>query len=322
MIEQLPYEFKRTEKYMWKEDEITVSLDFPFTMLIDKLNELIGDYEHLKEVVLCRQLEKNKSNTASNQSNTELPKKIKLLREFVSYPAGDYELSDVPVKLDWDIYYYKCLASKERQGLHPDIIKATSWQGIRSEVTDGEATVNFMQYADEPAPDMRDVKTTVAWPPCKACYWKKQHTQLHWYRARGEEYGMKVHMNDCKRCNATGIEPTTESVSRTIDNSKILTKEKAQVHELMKELKEKEVEPTTGSVSTVEQETVWAWLLEWKKRKEEYISKLTTPDPYEECAKEITREFYELSICDWNKKMAEDYVSCILKKHFPPLSLT
>lgn len=167
---------------------------------------------------------------------TTLPKKIKLLKDRAGYPAGEYtraeENDEVLQGGNYYMYY-------EWTGwcLDPDIIKATSWQGIRSEVN-----------------------------KCSLCRkWRIEN-----------EWGVD---EECPRCSHR--------------------------------------EPTTESVSTVEQETVWAWLLEWKKRKEEYISKLTTPDPYEECAKEVTREFYELSICDWNKKMAEDYVSCILKKHFP-----
>ena len=179
-IEPLNFE-KEFSKF--KGDNVSVLHTLCRTMY-HKLNEVIWDYEHLKEVVLCRQLESNKSDTASNQSNTEpkipspsdsntkitvkcklcgkerdgihltcncprtisldseLPQKIRLLADFAGYPAGEYKLKWTSI--GWVTAYFqeRDWISDYTPKIHPDIIKSASWQGIRSEVTDGEESVD------------------------------------------------------------------------------------------------------------------------------------------------------------------------------------
>jgi hypothetical protein len=71
----------------------------------------------------------------------ELPQKIKLLKDRAGYPAGEYELAHLEGMYGFwerDMYVPTFKYSNSNSHIHPDIIKATSWQGIRSEVTDGE----------------------------------------------------------------------------------------------------------------------------------------------------------------------------------------
>lgn len=66
--------------------------------------------------------------------DSELPQKIRLLADFAGYPAGD----------EFFMYedFYRAIDDGKYNPIHPDIIKATSWQGIRSEVTDGEESLS------------------------------------------------------------------------------------------------------------------------------------------------------------------------------------
>ncbi len=70
-----------------------------------------------------------------------LPQKIRLLADFAGYPAGEYAYYD---EKGFPSYLQSYIAWDEPVvvNIHPDIIKATSWQGIRSEVTDGEESVS------------------------------------------------------------------------------------------------------------------------------------------------------------------------------------
>lgn len=70
-----------------------------------------------------------------------LPQKIRLLADFAGYPAGEYAYYD---EKGFPSYLQSYIAWDEPVvvNIHPDIIKATSWQGIRSEVTDGEESVD------------------------------------------------------------------------------------------------------------------------------------------------------------------------------------
>lgn len=75
------------------------------------------------------------------EEEVELPQKIKLLRDRAGYPAGEYKYYD---EKGFPSYLQSYMAWDEPVvvNIHPDIIKATSWQGIRSEVTDGENSLS------------------------------------------------------------------------------------------------------------------------------------------------------------------------------------
>lgn len=96
-------------------------------------------------IPLSRSIGKNTSDTASNQSNT--PQKIKLLKDRAGYPAGEYVYNKLYAPYHFDeetgydntteVFFRYVNTEDSKIAMFPDIIKATSWQGIRSELTDG-----------------------------------------------------------------------------------------------------------------------------------------------------------------------------------------
>ena len=247
MIEKLEID-KDGNRIAWDNSSDYYSADSCWIILANKMNKLIDVVNNLskwsggsmlEQYFLSRPNESNNEKVTDNPTPwTEpisLPQKIRLLADFAGYPAGEYEYTTIISKYwfpDKDMYVpvNNTATFKSNFFIHPDIIKATSWQGIRSEVTDGEESLSrtkeyttcygidcpWCKHCEPSTPQTEPIESI----PCTACYGKKQYTQLV-TKNYGDEVNEKLvnELADCKRCDGTGIEPTTVHLSRPIENS-------------------------------------------------------------------------------------------------------